>query len=487
MWGRTLAAFALVAPAAGKVFFKMSHFGFRAPSVAPPAQPVKQTWAEPGVYERTQRPLDEAYTLPGAVYHDDAFYKLEQEKVFQSSWVAAAELCDLRDHGDVLAVTIGGEPLLLTNQKGTIRAFHNVCRHRGAQLINDGEKCSKQGGISCPYHAWGYSLDGQLRSMPSFESLDNQKKGGSLKGFDKAENGLFEVRLEQFLGLAFVNLDGKAPPLEEWFGDLMPAVADYEKAFSLKGPLGGLTPSSPEHRKSYDIASNWKVLIENYLEYYHLPAVHPELCQVSGVDEHRRNQGKGMYMCFATDPLSKGGTPIDPGRLPSLPTLSQRNTEMAYHVALFPNTFFSLYPDAIFRVVLSPQSVGRTIEHTTLLTHDGARECPNAEALLGETYEFWDLINTQDIEICEAVHKGTAAKPYEGGRFAYRFEEPVHRFQNMVIDRMLSLSGGRNYNIPDGDPDYGSEEYHQPASHDLAKGTGKNAAIFRNAEETNTH
>lgn len=477
---------ALIAPTAGKVFFRMPIFS-RVPSKsASPSKPAEEGWSDPTVYEKTRAPLDEAYTLPGAVYHDEKFYKLEQEKVFQSSWVAAAELCDLRNDGDVMAVTVGGAPLLLTNQKGKIRAFHNVCRHRGSQLVSDGQKCSKQGSISCPYHAWGYTLDGELRSLPSFDSLDNQQKGGSLKGFDKKDNGLFPVRLEEFLGLAFVNLDGKAPPLDEWFGDLVPAVADYEKAFSLKGPLGGLTPSSPEHRKAYDVESNWKVLIENYLEYYHLPAVHPELCQVSGVDEHRRNQGKGMYMCFATDPLSKGGTPIDPGRLPSIPTLSQRNTEMAYHVALFPNTFFSLYPDAIFRVVLSPQSTGRTIEHTTLLTHDGARECPKADELLRETYEFWDLINTQDIEICEAVHKGTAAKPYDGGRFSYRFEEPVHRFQNMLIDRMLSLDGSP-YHIPEGDADYGTDAYHRAASHDLSKGTGKNPSIFRSEQKSETH
>ena len=160
-----------------------------------------------------------------------------------------------------------------------------------------------------------------------------------------------------------------------------------------------------------------------------------------------------MYMCFATDPLTRGGTPIDPGRLPALPTLSERNCEMAYHVAIFPNTFFSLYPDAIFRVILSPQSAGRTLEHATLMTHDGARETPNAEALLQETFEFWDLINTQDIEICENVQLGTSAKPYEGGRFSFRFEEPVHRFQNMVVDKMISDDETR-FRIPEGDTDY---------------------------------
>jgi len=422
-------------------------------------------WLHPQQFAATRVPIEEARTLPGAVYHDEEFYQQEQDRVFRTSWVAAAELCDVANDGDVKPITIAGSHLLLINDKGTIRAFHNVCRHRGAKLIT--EPCAKSKSILCPYHNWGYGLDGRLRAMPSFDSLHGNgdvTNFANIKNFAKEENGLFPVRVEEFLGMAFINLNGKAPPLREWLGDLAPSVEDYDEAFSLRGPLGGLKPSDPSHRKVYDVAANWKVLIENYLEYYHLPAVHPELCCVSGVDEHRRHQGTGMYMCFATDPLTKGGTPIDPGRLPPLPTLGERNREMAYHVAIFPNTFFSLYPDAIFRIILSPQSAGRTLEHATLLTHDGARSAPDADKLLQETFEFWNLINTQDIEICKNVQLGTSATPYEGGRFSFRFEEPVHRFQNMIIDRMTSGVDGTPYHMPKGDPNYHDTGYARPTA-----------------------
>eukprot|EP00966_Prymnesium_polylepis_P324013 7380123-Prymnesium_polylepis.1 len=390
--------------------------------------------------QRTRLPVDEATTLPGAVYHDEEFFSLEKNNVFQSSWVAAAELVDLQNPGDLVPATIGGAPVVLANDNGTIRAFHNVCSHRGAQLIN--AKCSKRRTILCPYHRWGYALDGRLVGTPSFdddpdgkkvpEQLREKFRTHHVKDFDKSKMGLKPINVECALGLAFVNLSGEAPPLAEWFGDLLPQFADFEKSL-------GAGKLHATHRKTYNIDANWKVrqvrvrvrvtgrraharrararappppspplrltarlaprplcrsrvvrrsrqvLVENYLEYYHLPAVHPDLCKVSGVDEHRRNQGRGMYMGFATDPLTKGGTPLDPGRLPVFPTIAAHRTETAYHLSLFPNTFFSLYPDAFFRVVLSPQSAGRTVEHATLMTHAGALSVPDADAKMVHT------------------------------------------------------------------------------------------------------
>ena len=409
------------------------------------------SWSDPA-QRATRLPVDEASTLPGAVYHDRAFFDLERTNVWQSSWVAAAELADVAEPGDMLPVTVGGAPVVLVNDRGTVRAFHNVCRHRGAKVVQ--EKCSRKGSVLCPYHRWGYSLDGRLLATPSFDGaegdalpdkLKEQFSTGHVKNFDPAEHGLLPARVDFALGLAFVNLNGEAPPLKEWLGDLLPALDDYEAQLGRGGP--GLRAFA---RKTYDVAANWKLLMENYLEYYHLPAVHPELCGVSGVDEHSRNQGKGMYMCFKTDPLTKGGTPIDPGLIPPYPTLREHNREAAYHVALFPNTFFSLYPDALFRVVLAPVDAGRTIETATFLSHDGAFAADGGEKVLQEMFEFWDLINTQDIEIVENVQQGTAAPAYRGGRFSFRFEEPVHRFQNMVVDKILAHEKTR-YRVPAGD------------------------------------
>lgn len=325
-----------------------------APHFSVPAASGAIDWSDTATYTRTRRPIDEATTLPGAVYHDPTFYDKEKSAVWQSSWVVAAEATDLKEPGDVIPVTVGDQRLILANDKGTIRAFHNVCRHRGAQLVS--EKCSKRRTILCPYHRWGYALDGRLMGTPSWDA-DESGKGvpeklrakfkSYVKEFDKKDMGLYPVRVDTKLGLVFVNLNGDAPPLTEWLGDLLPALEPYTSTFD----GGALHPYS---RKVYDVQSNWKMLIENFLEYYHLPAVHPDLCNVSGVDEHQRRQGKGMYMCFVTSPLNgdstAGPTPIDPGRIPPFPGLGDSNLQTAWHVCLFPNVFFSLYPDHFFRV-----------------------------------------------------------------------------------------------------------------------------------------
>ena len=120
-----------------------------------------------------------------------------------------------------------------------------------------------------------------------------------------------------------------------------------------------------------------------------------------------RSQGRGCYMGFATSPLTQGGTAIDPGRLPPFPPIRAERHHTAYHLSIFPNVFFSFYPDAFFRVRLAPSGPGRTIEHATLLTHKDAKEAPNADEILQEIFEFWDNVNTEDIEICETVQQGT--------------------------------------------------------------------------------
>lgn len=410
-------------------------------------------WQSEETYAKTRLPIDEASTLPGAVYHDEDFAKLEQDRIWKSSWVAVAELADISESGDVRPANVGGAGIIITNWRGKIHAFHNVCRHRGAQLVD--EPCKKRNTILCPYHRWGYALTGKLMGTPAFDADEMGKaipehirekfNTNHVKDFDKKDMGLYPIEVDTALGMVFVNVNGDAPPLKEWLGDLLTLTEKYEEALAEDLVV--------YHQKQYKVDSNWKLLIENFLEYYHLPAVHPALCDVSGVDEHDRRQGKGMYMGFGTFPLRQGGTALDPGRLPPFRGISEPDTESAYHICIFPNVFFSLYPDNFFRVILHPDGPNRTVENASMMSHKGALEHPDRDKFMAEIYAFWDNVNNEDINIVEKVQIGTASEEYKGGRFSFRFEETLHRFQNMVIDKQLG--GEHKYRIPEGDgPDW---------------------------------
>ena len=279
----------------------------------PPWAVDEHKWTSTEIYEPTRLPIDEASRCRCT---NATFHKLEQARVFKSSWVAVAELADVKNPGDVAPAEVAACRLLSPTTRVQF-APSTMCARTAAR--SSCTKCSKRKTLLCPYHRWGYALDGRLMGTPDFDDDETGKKVPEalrekfrthhVKNFDKASMGLKPVRIDSALGLAFVNLDETAPPLNEWLGDLVPWLDDYMEAT-------GLGKMHASHHITYDIKANWKLLIENFLEYYHLPAVHPALCDVSGVDEHQRFQGKGMYCGFVTHPLTAGGTAIDPGRLP---------------------------------------------------------------------------------------------------------------------------------------------------------------------------
>lgn len=248
------------------------------------------------------------------------------------------------------------------------------------------------------------------------------------KNFDKKDYPLFKIKVEVWGPYVFATKAENTPSLVECLGDM---VQDLEQH-----PLSELVVA---REKEFEPKANWKLLMENFMEYYHLPAVHPELCLVSGVDEHQRRQGKGMNVGFVTYPMTRGGTPIDPGILPPMPGLSPENQETAWFHAIFPNTFYFLMPDHIFVVILSPSGAERTVERSALLVHPSLKDSgdPEVEEKLDAMMAFYDKTNMEDIVACERVQEGVQSSAYEGGRYSFKFEETIHRFQNMCIDHMI--------------------------------------------------
>jgi choline monooxygenase len=400
-----------------------------------PWRPRRYTQADylrEDTYRATRPPVEWASTLIPEAYRDRDFYSLEQERVFAASWVAVGPTPQVNGVGQVHVATVAAQSLLITRDKqGRLRAFYNVCRHRGARLI---EAPCKLNVIRCPYHSWGYDLEGRCIGTPLFEGSDIPSDQqamfdmSSVKKFDRADYGLYPVRVEAWGGLVFVNLDGQAPPLSEWLGDLPQRLAGYR-----------LDEWTLQRRKTYHVNANWKLVAENYMEYYHLPWVHPELIKVSRMEDHYRWQGPGMYTGMTTTPVSpntEGGGWL---ALPPVRRLSAADSVSGRFIWLFPNVSLSILPNHIFIMLATPNGPGRTVEDTYLLSHPDSLEPEGAQTELDHLAQFWDRVNTEDIAIVERVQAGLHNVAYTGGRMCYKFEEPLHRFQNIVIDRMVGL------------------------------------------------
>lgn len=368
------------------------------------------------IYNQTRAPVQEAITLPPDTYRLTDIHQLEAERVFKAAWVLVGYTCQVDLPGKMLTATVAGEPIVVTRDKtGQLRGFYNVCRHRGSMLVTEDQKLER---FRCPYHSWTYDLTGKLLNCPLFET-------GSTH-FDKEKFHLLPVRVESYGCFIFVNLDKTVEPLSDYLGDLANLYGNF--------PLHDLVLVK---RKAYAIKANWKLVAENFLEYYHLPWVHPELCSVSAVDMHKRNQGAGMYMSFYASPLLKGNTPLDADYLPAMPGLSPVEQNSGYFPYIFPNLAMFLFPHHLFVLMIKPESINKTVEYGDILVHRSLLKAANATEKLEAIFAFYDMVNVQDIVAVERVQQGISASAYPGGRMCYRFEEPVHRFQNMWIDFMV--------------------------------------------------
>jgi choline monooxygenase len=403
-----------------------------------------EAFTDEATYRETRLPVELAATLIPDAYTSAEFFGVERERIFASSWVAIGTADQVEHAGQLILAEVAGRPIFVTrNRDGQLRGFHNVCRHRATKLLEGVCSVGRTRKIRCPYHSWTYDLDGNCLGTPLFEGSDvpPDQQGvfdmSTVKGFDKADYGLLPVRAEAWGFLVFVNLDPQAAPLAGQFGDLPDRLAGHR-----------LEQWRAQRRRRYEVTANYKLIGENFMEYYHLPWVHPELIRVSRLADHYRWQGHGMYTGMCTTPISSNSAAGGWEGLPPVPGLSEADATAARFVWLFPNTAITVLPNHAFVLFARPQGPGRTAEETVILTHpDSVRDADASEGL-DQLERFWDLVNRQDLEIVERVQQGITNPAYTGGRMCYRFEEPLHRFQNMIIDRMVGID-----RVPAGDDD----------------------------------
>jgi glycine betaine catabolism A len=364
-----------------------------------------------------------ASLLPKRAYHDPAIHEWEGANILRRDWVMVAREEDAPDPGTYTLVELEGESIIVARGRdGALRAFFNVCRHRGTPVAE--EACGKVVRFQCPYHAWIYDLDG---------SLIRAKHTDDLEDFSFERFGLAPVRLETWQGFVFLNLDPEATPLAAQLGDLV----EHWDRFD----FGALRSAK---RVEYDVAANWKFVAENYSECYHCPGVHPQLNKLTPYDlggdfePDGAWQGGWMELVESAETMSLGdGTPgasahgSTNGR-PPMRGITPLDERRVYYYLLWPMAFVSIHPDYLLVHRLVPQGPDRTLIACDWLFEPETIAAPGFDP--SDAVAFWDLTNRQDWHVCELQQRGTRSSSWVAGRFTTQ-EASVHAFDQMVADR----------------------------------------------------
>ena len=365
-------------------------------------------------------PIEDASGLPNAAYWSDEWLALEQEHCFRRAWVFAGATAELPEPGDLKPIDIGGAPLIiLRDQDDKIRGFHNVCRHRGAKLVT--ERC-KRPTLTCPYHAWSYGLNGKLRSRPHFSGpnvVDTFKDGGGKK------LDLMEVRVETWNGCIFANVSGDAEPLEEWLKPLLERTENYD--FSSIRWAGKL---------DFEVNANWKLVYENYMEGYHVFAVHPKLLKFAPMNV--RWSGEWDRHVFYNDYVFPE---LDEGRgegLPHYPGLPEEDAKRGLWFLCFPHFAAEVFPDQFSVLVSYPIAPNKTREELHVFLIGDAATSEDYRNAREATLKMWDDLNREDLGMLELLQQGRLSPAYDGGRLSPHWEGPTHDFGRRIIEQILS-------------------------------------------------
>lgn len=364
-------------------------------------------------------PTDTVRGLPNAAFTTDAFLALEKKRLFPRGWVFAGRAGDIAEAGDARPVEVAGHPLILVRGKdGAIRVFHNVCLHRGARLL--AEPVSGARALTCVYHRWAYELDGRLRGRPHYHGM-NEHDAGETGGGDAC---LFAVRSHVWHDWVFVNIDGQAPGFEEYLG---PALARFEGY-----DIGSFRC---ERHRSYEFASNRKLAVENYCDYYHVFSVHPTLHQIMDHDYRQAMQIEGRHL-MNFYPLASDGHGITPESnapaLPVQPDLAPDKKNQMTYIALFPNTAVNIYPTNAQFVTFDPVAPDRCVMNIWFYyVGDAARDEAFAAAR-DEVCDEWGKLNAEDEDVCARMQQGRASAAYDGGRLAPFWDQGTAHFHTMI-------------------------------------------------------
>ncbi len=371
---------------------------------------------EPEHYAGVRRPMQYAETLPPGVYADPEFYRWEVERLFSGGWHCIGHVSQLPKAGDYRAFDIAGVPLILVRgDDSQLRVFSNTCRHRAMRLLAD---CGRRRLIRCPFHSWTYSLDGALLRAPGMEQAAD---------FCHDDYGLIALRVEDSHGLVFVNIDGNAPPLSEFLGDF----ADVHAPWSF-------STMQVTRRKGFDVACNWKLFVQVFMEYYHLPSVHPDSFRETRYQPSEDEQaGSGGFISVFGVHKGTGAVLQTPNRttLPSIASLNGRWLKGSRYTHILPSTILCATRDCMWFFECYPQGPDRTKFYMNSCFPKHSIASPDFDTIVANYYERWDTALVEDVAILEAQQRGVSSPLARPGRVSH-LESAVGHFEAWLADRV---------------------------------------------------
>ncbi|MFG2309266.1 aromatic ring-hydroxylating dioxygenase subunit alpha [Streptomyces sp. NPDC048566] len=390
------------------------------PVPAPETGPPESRQSSPG------EALD---ALPARYYTDPDIARAETQRIFEKSWQLVCHESDLPGPGARLSATAAGRDVLVVRtEDGSLAAHLNACRHRGTRLVTEPEPSGKA--IRCPYHGWTYKLDGTLVGAPEARQIPC---------LDKPKLGLHRVKVETFLGFVFVNLDLDAVPLAESCAGLVEAVGHYADADLVpvgKDRIHRIPPDGEQH-------ANWKVIVDNYLEGYHVPVAHPSLMRLLDYQAYTVDiqESYALFEAPLRDKPSSNWMERLYQRLAEpIPGLTEADRRIWRYAVIYPNTLIDFYPDHVLAWTALPTAQDRAAIPGAFYTRRGE----SARTRLARRLNIhigW-VTTDEDADLVERVQAGLATPGYEPGPLSRR-EAAVGWFAHKVRQDLDSAEGAR--------------------------------------------
>lgn len=348
------------------------------------------------------------FSLHADAYTKQDWFALDEQAILAKSWQWVCHVQKLQEAGAYVTAMIAGQSIAVVRGKdGALRAFYNVCKHRAHELLT-GE--GRKSVITCPYHAWAYRLDGTLAAAPHTEHLTD---------FNKNDICLDEVNVEEFCGFIYVNLDLNAPSLAVQSGDLKAEIDHWAPDID-KLTFG--------HRLTYDIQSNWKNVVDNFLECYHCPTAHKDFCDLVDMDSYEVTT-HGIYSSHMAEAGNGPNSAYD---------VSKATVRTHAVWWLWPTTCLMRYPGRSSMIVLNiiPMGPDRTLE-----TYDFYLETSEPDEMELDAIRYLDeVLQVEDIALVESVQRGMNTPAFQQGRIVHdpsgsgKSEHAVHHFHGLVLE-----------------------------------------------------